>query len=230
MQPQPLFEDLRREAQSAIEKCIAEYEERAKRAAPRPDHVILSPGFGPKEPTYVSRSSVLATDFTIILQNDQSLTPDARVETHDLSISIHQNLEGQLFRNMVSSVNDLLVVGTSKTDYFELRPVSRRGDEPETKAPPKFLHLFLRGYLKSIRDQICAGSAQSSSKGAFGAGVIASMAGSITHYFGVDHQLATGIAAGVVLVVLKAGRDGLCAMADDEILARLGEKQPPKDQ
>jgi hypothetical protein len=75
--------------------------------------------------------------------------------------------------------------------------------------------------LKNIRNQICDSKDSSTGKAAVKAGALASIASLIGTYFGVDPQLATGIAASVIIVLLNASRGAFCEMTDDQILARL---------
>ena len=55
-------------------------------------------------------------------------------------------------------------------------------------------------------------------------GIIASVSAIVAEQFSFDPRLSAGIAAAVILVILKAGRTALCSMTVDELVSRLDSK------
>jgi hypothetical protein len=216
------FKDLRDAAREELSGLIAWYENSAKEKT----YYINSTNYiGTVERSLLPKEKVIADNLAVIEMNDLSIADN--IENYDLSLNVQRTLQGQLAYNFVYSANELIWLGLSKRESFELQQVSRsekqstQKDKQQRSDRPKLLQLFLRAFFENIRDQICVGKQHHTKQGVAETSIIASVSAMVSQHFSFDPRLSAAIAAAVILVILKAGRTSFCELTADELVSRL---------
>jgi hypothetical protein len=88
-----------------------------------------------------------------------------------------------------------------------------------------FLHEFIPRFFAEIRNIICKNKTSSQSLGHTTTGTLAALATWVTHSFHAPEPLATGFAAGVLIMVTVAAKGAFCKMTQAEA-AKMFSKPP----
>lgn len=217
------FDEIRAAAHSELSRIIEFYERGAEQNKSEGTITFPSDGNNFRYPT-ISREEVIADSLKLILSNDVKVS--ARFEDVDMSKPIQPSVEAQLLYNIVSSTNNLMVIGVTGQKFFEIQPVAHEDGDQPPKEKPKLLLLFLKSFFKNIRQEICPAKkeedGEKNDRSAVKTGILAGISGLIGAHLGIDPQLAAGIAAAIILIVVRSGQDTFCGMTDEELLMLLG--------
>ena len=138
--------------------------------------------------------------------------------------SLHlPDVEDDKYQKSLTALDELIAIGVSPKRYYERILVSNTGKREKKKPLPKYLRLFLRAYIVDIQRQICGVTKGGSSqpRTATQAVVLASISAYLVDHLGIGSELATGIAAAVILLLLAAGKNAFCSLPVEELLKRV---------